>query len=571
MIPQPTINQDKGKEITIKLDEQLSALKNERSPRDTTDKAICEFLVPYRGDWLVTPSADKYNRYASIVDPEATKYAEYAASGMHIGLTNETRRWFALGQEDEELGDYGPVKSFNEDLEKRVYEVLRKTGFYPEVHLTYLDEIAFGPSCLVASPSFKNLLNWQLWSPGSYYITQDEQRKVNSVWRELYMTAINVVKQFGENNVSDCIKKMAQDSPYTYVVISQAIIPADMVAPEGARTWDDMPYKSFYWEGSSVASSSTTGANAGSGRQLLSAKGFTYFPAIVTRWHMFNDDPYGVGPGHLWLSTIKRLQQFARGEVRAVHNETDPSLLIPSDLSNISLLPGAKNFFDGDPAKVRKTVDYRYDYQAVAALKQDARGQLSRGLYADLVAYFINREGVQPLNDAEVQSIKDEKLLMLGAIVDRECHEKLDAVIDIVYAELERRQLLPPVPEELNGQEIKVEYISTLAQAQKLINSRSIQAMAGFVRQLAKDNPNAMDKFDDDKAIDIYADAIGVSTNVIRDDQTVQTIREARAAELEQRKQQEMLNQNIQNAHTLGTTPLNPDTALAKIEGQMYQ
>jgi hypothetical protein len=58
--------------------------------------------------------------------------------------------------------------------------------------------------------------------------------------------------------------------------------------------------------------------------------------------------------------------------------------------------------------------------------------------------------------------------------------------------------------------------------------------------------------------------------SIIRDDDTVTEIRNARAQQAQADKQQEVLNQQIQNAHTLGTTPLNPETALARIEGQ-YQ
>jgi hypothetical protein len=564
----PTVDQKKGRDVIEHLSQQLSMLRSQRAPRDATDQALCEYLLPYRGEWLTQPNDNKYDKYLKILDPQATEAVEFAAAGMHMGLTNQARKWFKLALEDRDLTAYGAVKVWLEEVERRLYVALKKTGFYANVLTSYLDEMTFGGSCLIACPDPDNFMSWDVWSVGSYFCQQNDRKIVDTVFRDLWMTARQMVEAFGEQNCSKLVQDTAKKNPYTYYPVTQAIVPSNTAVKDGISTWADMPFQSFYWEGGSTAmSDGTSTTQSGSSQQLLSAKGYPFKPAIVTRWHQTGSDVYGVSPGHLWLNKIKQLQQYSIGQTKSVHNESDPALLIPEAMRQkpFSMLPGSKNYFTGDVSQIKRMIDFRYDYQGVSMLIADARKQLNRGLYADLMFSFINREGVQPLNNAEVLEIKDEKLLMLGAVVDRECTEKLEPVIDIVYAELERRGMLPPMPMELDGQEIKVEFISVLAQAAKLVNTRAIQSISGFTGQLAQFNPIALDKLNIDEAIEQYADAVGASATIIRGADEVRAIRQARQKAIEMQRQQEAINQQVQNVGAL-SKPIDPESALAKIE-----
>ena len=73
----------------------------------------------------------------------------------------------------------------------------------------------------------------------------------------------------------------------------------------------------------------------------------------------------------------------------------------------------------------------------------------------------------------EVMERTQEKLQQLGPVVERLLSEFLNPIIERVYSVLDRAGVFPPVEDEelldqLNGQEVKIEYISPLAQAQKM-------------------------------------------------------------------------------------------------------
>jgi hypothetical protein len=92
---------------------------------------------------------------------------------------------------------------------------------------------------------------------------------------------------------------------------------------------------------------------------------------------------------------------------------------------------------------------------------------------------------------------------------------------------------------ELQDQELKIEFVSTLAQAQKAIGLQAIDRLLGTVGAIAQQRPEAWDKVDTDKVIDLYADMLGADPDAIVANDRVAIVRQDRA-------QQQQAAQNIQ-------------------------
>ena len=120
---------------------------------------------------------------------------------------------------------------------------------------------------------------------------------------------------------------------------------------------------------------------------------------------------------------------------------------------------------------------------------------------------------------------------MLGPLMEQSNDDLFDPLIDRVFNIMVRQGKLPPAPEELQGQPLRVEYTSIMAQAQKLIGVTGVERFVGFVGQLseAKQDPSVWDKVDTDQAIDEYADMTGVPSKIVVPDDVVAAKREERA------------------------------------------
>src|SRR5690606_18719190 len=102
----------------------------------------------------------------------------------------------------------------------------------------------------------------------------------------------------------------------------------------------------------------------------------------------------------------------------------------------------------------------------------------------------------QPRNQFEIAERKEEKLLALGPVLENVYNGQLEPVIDRTFAILNRRGELPPPPPDLEGKELKVEYVSMLAQAQKAVATGGIERGAAFIGNLAAVKPDVLDKLD---------------------------------------------------------------------------
>lgn len=79
--------------------------------------------------------------------------------------------------------------------------------------------------------------------------------------------------------------------------------------------------------------------------------------------------------------------------------------------------------------------------------------------------------------------------------------------------------------------QINVQYISTLAQAQRAVGLQSIDRLIATVGAIAsaKQDPGIWDKINTDEIVDEYADALGIKPKLIFSDEDVQAVRAGRA------------------------------------------
>jgi hypothetical protein len=120
---------------------------------------------------------------------------------------------------------------------------------------------------------------------------------------------------------------------------------------------------------------------------------------------------------------------------------------------------------------------------------------------------------------------------MLGPVLERLHNELLSPKIDMTFQMMVDAGILPPPPPELEGADLNVEFVSTLAQAQKMVGIGSLDRYLVTVGNLAAGSGDASvwDKVNKDEAVDRYADMLGIDPSVTVGDDQVQEIRQQRA------------------------------------------
>ena len=148
---------------------------------------------------------------------------------------------------------------------------------------------------------------------------------------------------------------------------------------------------------------------------------------------------------------------------------------------------------------------------------------------------------------------KQEQLQQLGPVVQRLQFEFLRKIIERVYNILDRAGILP-APEDpelavaLSQEEVTIEYISPLAQAQKMAGMTNIEQAIAFTGQLAQFDQSVLDKINWAKTIDSYFEMVGAPAGIKRTEDEFEAIQQQKAQAMAEEKQQAQMAQAVQMA-----------------------
>lgn len=536
-----------------KRDQLLSrwgALKSERATWWAHWQELTTYILPRNGRYFEQDRNKGQRRHNQIYDSTGTRALRTLGAGMMAGATSPARPWFRLGTNDPDLNQYEPVKIWLADVTQRMQLVFQKSNTYRSLHGMYEELGTFGTAGSIILPDFKTGIHHYPLTMGEYAISQDYRGRVNTLYREFQKTVSEIVREFGYNNCSLTVKNLYdRGSLDTWITIIHAIEPRDDRNRNFAMKDDkNMAYGSYYFE---------QGADD---NKLLRESGFRSFPAVVPRWGLSGGDIYGNSPGMEALGDIKQLQHEQLRKAQGIDYQTKPPLQVPAHLKNrdVDSLPGGVTFVEGQSQGIKTAFEVNLNLQHLLMDIQDVRQRINGSFYADLFLMLANATDTR-MTATEVAERHEEKLLMLGPVLERLHNELLDPLIDITFDRMLEANLIPPAPEELQGKDLNVEFVSMLAQAQRAIGTNSIDRYVNNMGMVAQMKPEVLDKFDSDRWADQYADMLGIDPNLIVGDESVAQLRQARAQAQAQQAQAAAQQQQAATAKTLSQAQTGPD------------
>ncbi|AWJ11158.1 portal protein [Klebsiella pneumoniae] len=525
------------------LQKQQAQLTNDRSSFDPHWRELSDFINPRGSRFLVTDVNRDDRRNTKIVDPTATLAARTLSSGMMSGITSPARPWFKLATPDPDMMDYGPVKLWLEVVQRRMNEVFNKSNIYQSLPLLYASLGNYSTGAMAVLEDDSDVIRTMMFPIGSYYMANSARGSVDTCFRKFSMTVRQLVMEFGLNNVSDSVKGMWDSGNYeSWIEVIHAVYP-NIDRDTAKLNSKNKPVKSVYYE------------VGGDSDKLLRESGFDEFPIMAPRWEVNGEDVYGSScPGMIALGQVKALQLEQKRKSQLIDKATNPPMVGPSSLRNqrVSLLPGDITYIDQVTGQDGFKPAYLVNPNTADLLAdiQDTRQIINSAYFVDLFMMLQNINTRSMPVEAVIE-MKEEKLLMLGPVLERLNDECLNPLIDRTFSIMARKNLLPPPPDVLQGMPLRIEYISVMAQAQKSIGLSSLSSTVGFIGLLAQAKPEALDKLNVDQAIDAFAEMSGVSPTVIVPQEQVEQVREQRAQQQQQQQMVAMGMAAAQGAKTL--------------------
>lgn len=534
------------------------ALKQERSSWDAHWTEIAEYLLPRSGRFQPTDRNKGDRKHNNIYDSTGTRALRTLAAGLMAGMTSPARPWFRLSISDTKLAANHAVKVWSADVSRMMLEVFQRSNLYRALHTMYEELGTFSTGAMIVLPDYDDVIRCYSLTAGEYAIATDYRGQVNTLYREFDMTVAQLVDEFGEENCSATVV-----SAYKAGNLDQWFAVIHAIEPRTNRDNDkddslNMPFRSCYFE---------VGADDG---KYLREAGFKRFPALCPRWSTSGGDIYGNGPGMECLGDIKQLMHEQLRKGQSIDELTNPALQAPAELKNrdIDTLPGGITFIDGATPHsiIRPIKEMRIDLNALLIDIQDVRQRINAAFYADLFLMLANSTDTR-MTATEVAERHEEKLLMLGPVLERLHNELLDPLIDLTFDYMAEAGLLPPPPPELQGMDLNVEFVSMLAQAQRAIGVNGIDRYVSSLMAVANAKPGILDKLNEDRLADRLQDHLGVDPDLIRSDEEVAAIRQARAQAQQQQEQAAMMQQAATTAQKLASADTSGQNALTDVAG----
>lgn len=543
----------------------------------TLEGTIADYFLPRRYKWLITPNqmarGAPINQH--ILDSSGVIFARNLASGLVSGKSSPTSQWFKLKIGRLDSTTTSPVSLWLSECERLLYLIFSESNFYNAIGVFYYDLVIFGTAALLIYEHFDNVINCVNPCLGEYYIDIDGDYFPTVFYREFTMTVDAVVSKFGRENVSAPILQLYDDpggaNRTRELIVAHSIEPNNDGRGREFGFSDRFAYRECYWEwGGSTSPQGGAAAPPG----FLRRSGYYEQPAIMGRWDIVSNDPYGRSPGMDALPDQKQVQLETRRKAQAIDKMVNPPLVADVQLKNqpANLTPGGITYVQGFAAGGKpgfaSVYETKFPVQEITADLAEVKSRLSQIFFNDVLRVASQYETRSNVTAVEWDLRKSESLVMLGPVLERIDFEVLKPVLERVFAIANRAGILPPAPAEIQGQMMNIEFVSVLAQAQQATQAAGIERLFQITGGLVGVDPSVMDNIDIDFAVDKYSSLLGNDPRMIRAPDALQGIRQQRAQQQAQAQQADIAQKLSQGAANLSKTDVGGgQNALQQMQG----
>jgi head-to-tail connecting protein len=495
---------------------RAQALLTKRANVDNLQQELADYFIPRKAVITERRASEGEELTERVWTSVPIRANELLAARMQGALTSPSVRWYSLKTRDERNNELFAVKEWLAAVEDRMYLAMRQSNFNQEMGEVYLDLGAFGIGAVLIEehpkeiPGFNGFLFVGM-APGTYAIAESAAGEVNTLYRFVSMTVAQCVQEFGLDALPQEWRDLNTTNPDSDKELIHAIEPRRVDNPKRKDTLH-LPWSSVW-----VTKQDKT---------VLRESGYHEFPAIVPRWSKTTGEVYGRGPGHTALPDVRTLNRIKELGLQALAKVVDPPGLTSSDagIAELDLRPGSQNTVDGDPKMAWMPLESgaRFDVQQLAADRLEA--DIRNTFYWDQLQLASDRQ----MTLGEVQRRLEIMQQFLAPTLARLESEGLAPLLNRCFGLMWRAGALPPPPEELQGQQLDIEYEGPLARSQKTTRLAGFEEFVRLTAPMEARNPAAADNLDDDYTYRDLGEVAGLPTKYFRSESDRDEVRAQR-------------------------------------------
>ena len=518
--------------------ERYSALKSKRDGYWLSVwREVRKFCMPTYSDYLTEGGLRGHN----IFNTTAIEARARLAAGMFNWMAPPDKRWFELVPQDDELAKDEEIKDYFGEVTRAVSIALANSN-WASVLIQALNNLACGLDAVIycedAGWGFRNILNFKSFPIETVCYSENAEGRVDTLFREMDLTARQLVQEFGEENLPERIRNGAADEKKKDEKhkILHAVFPrSDRM--EDCLDAKNMPFADVYIDLES--------------KTIIYESGFEEYPFAVCHFEKSDNETYGRGPGMNMLPTIKMANRMSQAYIIGREHQSDPSYLVP-DGSLISkdfnkdpgsVIPYKPDISGNKPEMLPNNVNLGTLFEDIKAIDE----KIKYGFFWDI---FDPLGDLKSITATEAEIRNEGKMIPFAPIAGNLHSDLFRVIIHRVYGICMRRGMLPePPPRLAENPDYKVEFVSKIALSIKKLETLGWLQTEASLANLAAVKPDVIDNFDTDEIVRNMALANGCAPGWLvsekeRDD--------ARAARAEAAQQQAAAEQLLAGTSALG-------------------
>ena len=535
---------------------RFGILQKDRSNFDNMFQEIAERTYPAHANFIYTPSVGE-KRMQKVYDSTAIHANELLSSGLFSLLTSSASKWFEIRPVDWRLYQIKAVKNHLDTESRIMFHEINKpsAGFATAMHECYLGYGAFGNLVTFVEEILeKDSLLFQSLPLYECYFVQNQYGIVDTLYRKYNRTVEQLVRKFGEENLSAKTKEFIKDKKLdkkiecTHIIIPRETV--DILSPKSI----DKPFASLYIENKE--------------KYLIHEGGYDELPFMAARFYKESFEIYGRGPGATTLPDVKMLMRVAQVTIRGAQKSTDPPLMLPDSgfLRPLRTTPGGINFYRKGRINLKDDIDIIPTGNPGLGMEyiHSLRERIREAFFVDQLQL---QEGPQ-MTATEVMQRTEEKLRLMGPLLGRIQLELLGPMIVRVHGLLRRAGKFPEPPLELAEQQLKIIYTSPIARAQEQVEANGLMRAFSVLEPMIKMNPEIIDVFETDEMTRGVFEMFSVNPKFTREQKEIDKIRRDRREAEAKKQQAENLRASGQGADALARAAATASEAGMLPEGE---
>jgi hypothetical protein len=522
------------------LKQRFKKLDSDFTCQRSTLQEISEYFLPEKATFFGTRPTSAEERM-KIFDSTPEEVLQTLAAALQSLLTPPDQDWFSLSL----VLNNGEVSETVKEWLDAVVKIImaefnsEEGGFHSAVHEFWMDLPALATAVFYVDEL--QGIRFKCISLSEVRIAENAKGVIDTVYR-VFEFSVRQILEIWPDSASAEIKRLADTEPDKKFRIVHAVEPRKNFKP-GSKKSKELPFKSIYFE-------ETT-------NKILSESGYEESCYMVARWSKTSGQSYGRGPGHKALPDARVLNEMSRSEMIAIDKASDPTTLLPHDgfVTEWSSDGGSTNYHraTGDIREKVMVIGSDADLVAIRnaiVSKQDAIKRL-------FLNHKLQMVGGPQKTAEEVREIVKQFYIILGPVAGRLQTEFLAPLVHRVFSIKLRNGEFPPVPEELQGQDLKVRYVSPITRAQKQTGADAVMQTFQFLAPFAAVAPHIYNNFDFNEMARDTHEFFGYAAKYLKSPDRMK--KEAQAEQAAMQKQQAMVEQSQQLALAKQAKDLKPN------------